>query len=74
MNEHGLREMQMAVESWGEVHVTVAEHDAEAELRFGATEFDFEAGVIRVDGPDHTVHISMDDVVSYYKPRAVWHE
>lgn len=57
----------------GETHVTVEEIDGEVELRRGPTEFDYDAGVIRVyDGTGFQV-FGMDRVVHHYKPHAVFH-
>lgn len=64
---------QSDMQSHGEVHAVFDEHDSEIELRNGVTEFDFNNGLISVEGPDHTVKFGMERLVSFYKPVEVFH-
>ena len=62
-----------AVKEHGEVHMVVSEYDDEIEARLGQTTFDHDGGVIHISGPDYTLHINDDEVVSYYEPVALYH-
>lgn len=68
-----LTDLAETVDQWGEAHAVVDEHDQELELRRGPTEFDFENGLIYVEGPTHEVTIPMDRIVSWYAPSELWH-
>lgn len=44
-----VEQMEADLGEYGELHVIVEEYDDEVELRLGATDFDYESGLITVD-------------------------
>lgn len=62
------------VNSHGEVHATVEEHDKELEVRRGTVYFDFKRGVIRIDTASKfdDLVVPMDRIVDWYKPYEAW--
>ena len=68
-----IERLETLVDELGEAHCTVEEIDDEVELRSGATTFDYDAGLIVVDGPDTKHFFGMDRVVHFYAPKSVFH-
>ena len=58
----------------GEVHATFEEHDEEVELRLGTTTVDGGRAQFIIEGADTEHFFSFDRLVSYYKPRDVYHD
>ena len=58
----------------GEVHATFEEHDEEVELRLGTTTVDGGREQFIIEGADTEHFFSFDRLVSYYKPRDVYHD
>lgn len=62
------------INSHGEVHATFEEHDEEVELRVGTTIVDNDRKQFIVEGADTQHYFAFDRLVSYYKPRDVYHD
>jgi len=65
----------------GEAHVIVDEHDSvggedsdhELEVRKGTTVFDYDVGLITIEGADTIQRIGMDAIVRWYLPKEYAH-
>lgn len=65
--------MESDVENHGEVHAVVEEHDEEVEVRKGTSIFNYEDGVVVIDGADTLHTVGMDRFVSWYLPQEFHH-
>lgn len=68
-----LYQIKRAVEEHGEVHMTVAEIDAEVEVRKGVMDVDHENELLSVYDGQTRHYFHADDIVHWYKPMDVFH-
>jgi hypothetical protein len=70
--------LEADVDKHGEVHVVIEEAGAggegdEIEVRAGTTRYDYEMGVLRINGENTDHRVRMDSVVRWYLPREFSH-
>ena len=81
MSEYeAIQQLEDDVEEHGEAHAVIEEAGAggvggeEIEIRQGTTTFDYDAGLLFVEGADHSHRVRMDRVVRWYLPYEFGHD
>jgi hypothetical protein len=81
MSEYkAVRQLEKDVEQHGEAHAVIEEAGAggvegeEIEIRQGTTMFDYDAGLLFVEGSDHPHRVRMDTVTRWYLPYEFGHD
>ena len=70
-----INSLKTDVQTHGEVHATVEEHDQEVEIRLGTVEeWDDGNGMLILSNGQTTLRIGHDRIVDWYLPVAFYHE